>query len=237
MKPLIEAIFALGVAFTAISAFAQDAAAQEIVVTGSRVQADGYDASMPIITLRRTADFAVQQVKVTSDSRDASVRQDEIYAMIRNAIGLAGKFGVELGSGEYIVEPVNLGNYSNLILAKDDRPDTSQTIFLVKTRLSPGMDAKTALDRITRFIAAVPAVGRAEMKTEDELTLSVVNPDQYRPQIVELVATDAATVAAKFGAGYGVEVKGLDRPVLWSRASLTEVFLYLPSAYVVRPKN
>lgn len=218
-------------------ALVQRAQAQEIVVTGSRIQSDNYDASMPIITLRRTADFAVQQVKVTSDTRDPTARQNEIYAMIRNAIGLSAKFGVELGSGEYIVEPVTLANYSNLTLTKDDRPDTSQTVFLVKTRLVPGMDAKTALDRITKFIAAVPAVGRAEMKPEDDLTLSVVNPDQYRPQIVDLVAADAATVAAKFGPGYGVEVKGLDRPVLWSRASLTEVFLYMPSAYVVRPKN
>lgn len=232
MKSLAKLLIAFGLFASAAPAFAQ-----EIVVTGSRIEADGYDASMPIITLRRTADFAVQQVKVTSDSRDPSVRQNEIYAMIRNAIGLSGKFGVELGSGEYIVEPVTLANYTNLTLTKDDRPDTSQTVFLVKTRLVPGMDTKTALDRITKFIAAVPAVGRAEMKPEDDLTLSVVNPDQYRPQIIDLVAADASATAAKFGPGYGVEVKGLDRPVLWSRASLTEVFLYLPSAYVVRPKN
>jgi len=65
----------------------------------------------------------------------------------------------------------------------------------------------------------------------------VVNPDQYRPQIIDLIAADSAATSAKFGPSYGVEVRGLDRPVEWARASLTEVFLYLPSAYVVRPKN
>ena len=32
-------------------------------------------------------------------------------------------------------------------------------------------------------------------------------------------------------------VGGLDRPVEWSRASLTEVFLYVPYTYVVVPKR
>ncbi len=221
----------------AVPACAQDTASREIVVTGSRREADDYSASMPVVTLRRSADFAVQQVKVVGDTREAGKRRDEIYAMIRGAIALAGKYEVELATGEYLVEPLTLENYKNLPLSNDGRPDTDKTVFLVKTRLAPGIDAKTALDRITRFIKAVPTVGRAEMTEQEDLTLSVVDPDQYRPQIIDLIAADAATTAAKFGTGYGVEVRGLDRPVEWARASLTEVFLYLPSAYVVRPKD
>jgi len=228
----------IGLAGLALALFGVPVAvAQEIMVTGSRLNADDYDASMPIITLRRTADFAIQEVKVASDSRDTAARQDEIYAMIRNAIASSGRFGVELGSGEYVVEALDATNYRNLTLTRDDRPDTSQTSFLVKTPLTPGIDAKAALDRITRFIAAVPAVGRALMTAQGDMTLSVVNPDQYRPAIIDLVAADAAATAAKFGNGYGVEVKGLDRPVLWARASLTDVFLYLPSSYVIRPRE
>jgi hypothetical protein len=192
---------------------------------------------MPIITLRRTADFAVQEVKVAGDTRETVKRRDEIYAMVRGAIELASKYDVELATGEYVVEPLTTANYKNLPLSNDGRPDTDKAVFLVKTRLAPGVDAKTALDRIARFLKAVPTVGRAEMTEQGNLTLSVVSPDQYRPQIIGLIAADAEATAAKFGPGYGVEVRGLDRPVEWARASLTEVFLYLPSAYVVRPKN
>ncbi|MFZ5746209.1 MAG: TonB-dependent receptor [Pseudomonadota bacterium] len=213
------------------------ACAQEIVVTGSRREADDYDASMPIITLRRTADFAIREVTISGDTRDADKRHDEIYAMIRGAIELAPKYGVELATGEYIVEPLTLANYRNLPLVDDRRPDTNKTSFSVKVRLEPGMDAKAALARIERFIKAVPAVGRAQMEPSGDLTLSVVNPDQYRGTIIDLIAADAAATAAKFGPDYGVEVKGLDRPVEWARASLTEVFLFLPAAYVVRPKE
>lgn len=224
-----------------VPAFAQQAipaaSAQEIVVTGSRREADDYSDTMPIITLRRTADFAVQEVKVAGDTREAVKRRDEIYAMVRGAIELAGKYDVELATGEYVVEPLTPANYKNLPLSNDGRPDTGKAVFLVKTRLAPGVDAKTALDRIARFLKAVPTVGRAEMTEQGDLTLSVVSPDQYRSQIIGLIAEDAGATAAKFGPGYGVEVRGLDRPVEWARASLTEVFLYLPSAYVVRPRN
>jgi hypothetical protein len=231
-------------AITVLLAGAMPAAAQEVVVTGSRIARGGYsDAGsvnvMPAttLTMRRTADFAVQAVVVAGDTRDATKRREEIYDMIRGAIGSSGKFDVQLATGELVVEPLTIDNYKNLTLTADaDRDDSQQTIFLIKTPLTPGMDSKTALDRISKFIAAVPAVGRAEMKASGDLTLSVVKPEQYRGQIIDLVAADAAANAAKFGAGYAVDVGGLDRPVQWGRASLTEVFLYLPVSYRVVPK-
>jgi hypothetical protein len=226
--------------FAALIVGASPAPAQEIVVTASRVRGVVDAApSMPAVTLRRTADFAVQRVKLTGDTREAARRRDEIYAMIRGAIDLQGKYGIELSTGTLVVEPLTIANYRDLPLQKDDddRADTETTTFLVKTRLAPGMDAKAALDRITKFVAAVPSVGRAELKAEGDMTLSVVKPEQYRGAIVDLIAADALANATKFGSDYGVEVRGLDRPVEWARASLTEVFLYLPSSYAVRPKD
>ncbi len=74
------------------------------------------------------------------------------------------------------------------------------------------------------------------MEPADELTLSVVRPDQYRGAIIE-PAADAHVTAAKMGPDYAIEAKGLERPVEWSRASLTEVFLYVPYEYSVVPKG
>lgn len=215
-----------------------DSGLSEVVVTAARRNADDYDERAPAIGLRRVADFAVQQVTVTGDTRDAAKRRDEIFAMIRGAIELSAKRGgIELATGEMIVEPLTLANYRSLTLRSDGRPDTDRTSFLVKTRLSTAVDAKAALDRIDAFVKAVPTVGRAEMRRTGDLTLSVVGPDQYRGQIVDLVSTDARATAAKLGPEYAVEAKGVDRPVEWSRASLTEVFLYVPYSYSVVPKG
>jgi hypothetical protein len=201
-----------------------------------RRDADNYDERIPAIGLRRIADYAVQQVYVAGDTREADQRRSEIYAMIKGAIELAtGRGGIELATGEMVVEPLTLTNYRNLPLQNDGRPDSERTSFLIKTRLS-GVDAKAALERIHNFIKSVPTVGRAELKPQGELTLSVVGPDQYRGQIIDLVAADARQTAAKLGQDYAVQAKGLDRPVEWSRASLTEVFLYVPYAYDVLPR-
>jgi hypothetical protein len=217
------------------TAFAQDLTGSEIIVTGIRREADNYDSSIPAIGLRRTADFAVQQVTVAGDTRESARRRDELFAMIRNAIERSAASGVELATGEMVVEPLSLANYRNLRLVSDGRPDTDRTTFLVKTRMTANGDAKAALDRIDAFIKSVPTVGRAEMRRTGDLTLSIVSPDQYRGRIVDLVATDARATAARLGPDYAVEARGLDRPVEWSRASLTEVFLYLPYSYTVLP--
>lgn len=225
----------------AVPAGAQNIGEAEIIVTGSRIARPGLDSMDPIsldrppaIGLKQLADFAVQQVTIVGDTRDEAKRRDEIFAMVKKAIELAGKRGgIELATGTYVVEPLTLANYRNLELEEDDeRDDVEQVSFLVKTRLT-GTDAKAALERIEAFVKAVPAVGRAEMEKEGDLTLSVVGPDRYRAAIVDLVAADARAMAARLGPAYTVRADGLDRAVQWSRASLTEVYLYVPYSYSV----
>lgn len=230
-------------------AWAQDDGAGEIIVTAMRrLNPDDDDARRvreivvptpaAIQTLRRTADFAVQQVVIASDTTDEDEARTEVLAMTRKAIDMARASGVEVATGEMVVEPLTVANYKELDVTDDDDEISGELVkFLVKVPLAPGIDAKTALAKIDKFIKAVPAVGRAEMKAYSELTLSVVNPEQYRGAIIDLVAKDTTATSARFGTGYGVEVSGLDRPVQWKRAGLTEVQLFLPSATTVRPRN
>lgn len=215
---------------------AQDPGMSEIVVTGTRIRdPDEPGGNRPAVGLRRLADFAIMGVSIAGDTREAPRRREEILTMVRNAIELAQRSGLELATGDFIVEPLTLANYRNLPMANDGRQDTDRVSFLVKVRLEAGTDAAAALARIERFVHAVPANGRAEIRANGELTLSVVAPDQYRGQILDLVAADSRAAAQRFGPNYAVEARGLDRPVEWARASLTEVFLYIPYAITVRP--
>ena len=215
----------------------EDVGQGEIMVTASRRESDGYDEKIPLIGLRRRADFAVQEVAITGDTRDSTTRHNEMFAMIRGAIELAGRRGVQLAIGDTVIEPLTLENYRSLALTKDSRPDAERVTFLVKTPLGAGVDSKTALDRIDSFVKTVPAVGRALIEPVGDLTLSVVKPDQYRDEIVGLVADDARKTSQRFGADYGVEARGIDRQVEWSRAGLTDVFLYIPYQITVVPKR
>lgn len=224
-------------------AFAQDPGMSEVMVTGSRIPSPNLQTVVPIggvsgrpaIGLRRTADFAVMTVVISGDTREEQQRRNEILTMVRSALDLAARTGVELATGDMIVEPLTAANYRNLPMTDDDRADTNQVVFLVKVRLSNTTDAAAAMERMTNFVRSVPVAGRAEMRQVGELGLSVVAPDQYRGQILDLVATDARATAARFGTNYAVEAVGLDRPVQWMRASLTEVFLFVPYSITVRP--
>src|SRR5258705_1778206 len=237
---LLAALFAAAL-FSGSAASAQDEPAavsvgsQEIVVTGSRVNVDGYNAQTPAVGLKKVADFAIQPVVVTGDTRETGLRHEEMYQTIRRAIELANSQGVQLAFGELVVEPLTVANYRDLTFGTDNRPDTNRVELLVKTPLI-GADAKEATARMAGFVRAIKPVGRAVVVSSGDLSLSVVAPDQYRPEIVRIISADAAAMAAKFGPDYAVEVRGLNRPVDWSRASLTEVFLYIPYELVIRPK-
>src|SRR5690242_13842003 len=102
-----------------------DVGSSEIIVTARRREADNYDDAIPVIGLRRTADFAIQEVTIAGDTRDAEKRKDEIYEMVRGAIQVAMRQGnIELATGEMVVEPLTLANYRNLTLVNDSRPDS-----------------------------------------------------------------------------------------------------------------
>ncbi len=218
-------------------ALAQAMGGEEIIVTAKRREADDYAAEMPAVGLRRTADFAIQQVTITGDSRDPEARQSEIYGMLAAAIRAAPAAGVQLAFGDHRVQTLTLANYHDLSLRRDNRPDSQKLFFLVKARLVNGGDAQAAQQRITAFVKMLKPVGRALMETSDDLTLSVVAPDQYRGAIADAIAADAKAMAARLGDGYGVEVEGLNRPVEWARAGISEVLLYIPYKLVVVPRR
>jgi len=222
---------------------AAPALAQEVLVSGQRRGGEaGYyggivATSRPVVALKRTADYAVLAVRVAGDTRDQATRRNDLKATIRNMLAAAARQGFELAMGEYVIEPLTPANYESLPFNGDGRPDTDRADFLVKLRLAPGMGMSAARERIQAFLKSVPRVGRSQIfGTATEVTLSVINPDQYRGDIIALIAADAAMASSKFGGDSGVDVSGLDRPVEWARADGTNVFLYLPASYVIRKR-
>ena len=233
MRREITALILLALAVPAI---AQEIGSDEIIVTADRRSIENYDEKVPAVGLRRTADFAIQPLKVSGDTRDPATRHDEMYQTIRRAIELAPSFGVQLAYGETVVQPLTLANYREMTLQKDNRPDSDRVEMLVKAALGKGEDSRTATARIDKFLKAIKPVGRALAESTDDLTLSIIAPDKYRPDIAARIAEDGRAIADKFGPGYVVEVKGLNRPVEWTRAGLTEVFLYIPYEFTIVPK-
>lgn len=231
----IIATLALGLIFVS-SAQAQDLAFQEVVVTATRVEQDGYQRDMPAVGLRQTADFLVQEVIIRGDTRDPKQRAAEIRQMLQRAVQLAGKHGVQLAYGDYILTPLTLENLDEITLTNDSRPDSQKIEFLVKAPLGGRETGTAAEKRIEDYIEAVPEAGRAQMDMSGDSSLSIVGPDQYRPKIADKVMEDARALTARMGEGYAVTIEGLNMPVLWTRAGASEVMLYVPYKLVIVPK-
>lgn len=215
---------------------AQDNSLGEVIVTASRIEQDDYERDMPIIGLRRTADFLVYEATIMGDTRDPKQRASEIRQMLKKTVEMAKQYGVSLAYGDYNITPLTTNNLDDISLKNGDRPDSQLISFLVTYPISPATSIEEAERKVETFVEAVPEVGRAQLDIDSDYTMSIVNPDQYRKDIATEVMKDAKSLAQQMGADYGVTIEGLNMPVLWQRSGPTSVMLYIPYKLVIVPK-
>ncbi|HEX8481036.1 MAG TPA: hypothetical protein VF650_03955 [Allosphingosinicella sp.] len=206
----------------------------EVVVTATRGNIRYFQQDRPVVGLRRAADAAAMPLAISSDAREEAVRKREIHTALLAAIDRAAAGGLELVSGTFQLSPITRANYQELPFQWAGRVDTSKIDLMVKVRLAGS--ATAAEKRLVDFIKAVPRSGRAAVEKTGAMTLTIVDPDQYRDAIVQLVARDARHNAGIFGPDFTFNISGIDGAVSWSQVSSTDVFLSLPYRYTIVPK-
>ncbi|MDP5208330.1 hypothetical protein [Microbulbifer sp. 2205BS26-8] len=207
---------------------------EEVIVTAARV-----DEPLPGVVLKKTGDFLLLEVEIWNDSRDEKRRKEEIYQTLKNALSTASRNrNVELSIVESgFVMPLTLDNH-RIELKRGSRPDTTMAKIRVKTAIPSDMNKATKLvDEMTGFVDEVNRVGRTEFNSLGSVDVSVVNPNQYRSEIIALFSADAKAVATSLGEDYKVIVEGIDRPVQWVRVGPLQLALYVPYSYNVIPNN
>ena len=237
IRKLILGLAALSLTIP-VAAAAQDDAL--IVVTGSRIDRDDYDQyyedGQSAIGLTRKADFFVKPLYVSSDSRDAEQRKQELLAMLRATVEMADGEGLKLVAGNYSLKPVTLANIEEQSIGRGRRPDTSRVLVYVRIPVGTGAGrADKADERIEVFAKTIPTTGRSYIESGGT-SLAINNPEQYRSAVVKAIAGESTRYAGMFGSDYGVEIRGLDSELYFKQASETEVFLYIEHSFVIKPK-
>lgn len=207
---------------------------EEIVVTASRAE-----SPRPGTYLRKTGDFILLRVAVSNDTREEAGRKQEIYETLRGALASARKDGsIELSViDDELVIPLKVDS-ATVVLTPGSRPDSSATAISVKTRIpAKGADGQALISKLKDFVAAIKPAGRTQLDPDGAVDISIVGPEQYRDEIVKRFAADTKQVTAALGPEYRVVVRGIDRPVEWSRLGLLDLALYVPYAYDVLPSN
>ena len=248
-------------AFVASPACAQDEGS-EIIVTGSRIsnfRGPVAIAQPPVIGLKRMADSAVRTIEIVSDSREGHMRKREVQAMLLDAIDRAKRDGFSLVTGQFELVEVTRANWQDRFPALAGKPDAvdedddDDDDDDDNTRPPPGFEddgsiatvrlkVKTKLDgsiggaqqKINGFVKSVPATGRSRIAQKGQLALTIINPEQYRDEIYRRIDAGSQHALSFYGAGYGLDVTGLDQSLAWKQVSNTEVFLYIPYGFAVR---
>lgn len=208
-------------------AIAQEGGLEEIVVTGSRIDADYY--GMPAVTVTKKADFLVQNIRLVNDSRSPDLRKAEIIESIQNLIKRSRSMkGMALSYGSGFLEPINLDDESLQLLEDRQRVDTSYVDIYAKVALDPDRSSKSQIGDLREFISGAKRAGRTEILALGDIGLSIVGPEQYRYEIIEKIAAENARISRAMNADCEITIAGLEGRVEWERTSVSELTLYIP---------
>jgi hypothetical protein len=195
---------------------------------------------IPGASLKRPADFLLQRLRVSNDSPDEKTRREEILETLRLLSAAAAKdkdIEISLLADYRTVIPMTL-DVAALKLTPGNRAATSEVLICIKTKVIPGASNAAALfAKLRAFPKALKPKGRSAFDVVADIELTIVNPMQYREQVVKLYAADSKLVTTSLGSDYRVVTKGIDRQLQWMRDGLVDVIFYIPYEYDVIPAN
>lgn len=201
---------------------------EEIVVTGARVSGDDY-SRIPAVVLERRADFLVQRIRLTNDTRAEEGRTKELYQTIRDMVVDAAKRpGIALSYGDEFLIPITSSDYEVPLDKGAKRPDTSATELYVKMALAEKDNVQKAIAELSAFIKKARVSGRTEVEPAGDVGLSLVTPEKYRYDIIARITEDAKRLQQAVGSQCKVEISGLSNRVSWQRSDISELTLYIP---------
>jgi hypothetical protein len=219
---------AVGLLFLCVVTNPALAQLEEIMVTGSRISGDDY-SRMPAIVLQRRADFLVQGIRLTNDTRAAEARSKELHQTIRDMLtDAASRPGIALSYGEDFLIPITPSAFEVPLSPGGNRPDTSVANIFVKMALGEKESVPAAIASLQSFIKKARVSGRTEVLQQGDVGLSLVTPERYRYDIISRITEDAKKLQAAVGSQCKVNIKGLSGRVSWQRSDISELTLYIP---------
>jgi hypothetical protein len=187
----------------------------------------------PPVSIKKTGDFLVLKVGIENDSREYSQRRQEIYDTLERMVDAATKSArIKLHSGEFSIEK---NAYKIKLREGDKKTDTSSADVFVKIPLKPGDDVPQLTEELRKFISGIKVSGRTQF-LPGEVGLSIIDPEQYRYELIDAIAKDVKKTGEIFGGTNNFAVRGLDKRLKVRRVSVTEVELYLAYEFEILPK-
>lgn len=224
-------------------AAAQMASADEIIVTGtrlSRAKSINNNGGAPGISYIRRGDFMLLQVQIESDARETTERLSELETTIQAFLKAAQAdptIEMSILESGTTVRRLTQSNYRQGI-SRGSRPDTSVARIRVKTAIPEKVENSADLaTKLSRFVDGIEEKGRVTISANGDPAVSVVNPFQYRDEVVAKVVEEINNITDALGPEYVAVIEGLDRQVYWDRQGDIELAFSLPYSYEIIPNT
>lgn len=213
----------------AIPALAQDSGGdEEIVVTGARLSYYA-NIAVPHVFMTRRADFAVVEIELRNDTRDAGARRSELVEALNRLQSSAARSNMSLALVDDdigIVRPYSLAAAEQLMQA-GSRADTTQLTLRIRTAVGVIDSLETIHDRVEHFVASVPKPGRVEVAVNGT-DLTMVNLEQYRDGMVRNILAEGRALSNQVGGAQQVTIGGLENQVAFHRTGDMDLVLFIP---------
>lgn len=207
----------------------------EIIVTASkRSQSDSG------VSVTKRGDFLLLEVQIESDASDPSERLTEIGSTVDAFLDAAKKdetIEMSIVESGTTVRRLTQSNYQQGV-SFGGRPDTSVARIRVKTAIPNEVENSADLaTKLSRFVKGIEETGRISIKTNGSTAVSVVDPYQYRNEVVVAVVEEINAVTDALGPEYVAIIEGLDRQVVWSRKGDIDLSFSPPYTYDIIPNT
>ena len=229
---IVTALTASTALFGALPAFAQ---MEEIVVTGVR-RTD----NAPGVVLEKQGDFFLLQLTLENDRRLAAERLPEIRATMEKIVQAAKAdptISLSIIDENNLVRPLTAQGFEDGI-RRGNRPDTSVANIQLKTAIPATVtDSYVLATKLTDFADELDGEGRTTVNWFEDVQLSVVNPRQYRSELIRAITSEIRQTTSALGDDYRVILDGLDGEMKWSRGGDVNLIFHLPYEFIIIPTS
>ena len=246
MRRITHSLFAAAISLLLLTpepVAAQSFGSDEVIVTGTRVaRANSFQnqGGGPGITYIRRGDFMLLEVKIESDARDRSERLSELGKTITAFLDAAKTdptIEMSILESGTTVRRLTASNYFQGI-SRGSRPDTSIARIRVKTAIPDKVENSADLaTKLSRFVDKIEETGRITISANGDPAVSVVDPFQYRDEVITAIVDEINAITDALGPEYVAVIKGLDRQVYWDRKGDIELAFSLPYTYEIIPNT
>ncbi|MEM7056443.1 MAG: hypothetical protein AAF557_02535 [Pseudomonadota bacterium] len=227
---------ATAVGFLSNAATAQQNYAQErVVVNASPIPIN----QLPGVRLIRSGDSLLLAVRLLNDAIEPQRRREELRKTLANMLDAASKdqtIELSVVDPEGFVAPITEVDQNIDILGSNQERGMSHIDIRLKTTIPDGsIDGQALVKRLRSFVKSSETEGRTVVSATGAVDISILNPEQYRGDVIKLITSEIKLITTELGDDYKVILQDLERPLEWRRVGIIDLELYIPYRFQIIP--